>query len=264
MGLITEASLRALIKKENIQTFIKGEKDIITPSARQFLKERRIVLIEDNGQAKKQAVLPSQGEVTENHYKGFKPSEEAIHPKFISYYDGGFYEEKPEHMTHIKGNQLVFKDDKRIRFRGRLDSLQSTLMEMMLQLKSANNAELVSHLEEILGLVRRVLRAEVLEEPLTLDQIIGLSPIEIREHSHNPQKHYGISHFLPDVSMGIEMVLLNKLRTEIREVELVAMETFRQGSNVTRTDLILIFNRLSSVAYILMCRIRSQSINKVR
>ena len=39
-------------------------------------------------------------------------------------------EEKPEEMTHLRGNRLVPKTHPRIRFRGQLDSLMAQVLEL--------------------------------------------------------------------------------------------------------------------------------------
>lgn len=258
MSLITEAALRAMLKKETLSTLKIQKGDIITPSARQFLRERGIDLITDDSldlvpQSETSKVMT----VKENHYKGFEPMDTGIKPKFVSYYDGGFYEVKPEYMTHLRGNKLVFKDDPRILFRGKIDSIQALVLEIQYKFLDSKPA-LQSDLKELLDVFRNLLRAEVLDEPIEIDKVIGLTDVEIREHSHYPKKFYDVEHFLPDVSLGMEIIELNRLRTSIRELELCAMSTFKNGNDISRKDIIQLLNRLSSVAYILMCRIRGQ------
>ncbi len=254
MALITETSLRAQFKKEIPTSICLKPGDIITPSAKQFLKERGVVLLEEQPQGDHHERL--ERSVKENIYSDFHSIQKEFKPKYVSIYDGGLYEEKPEHMTHLKGNKLVLKEDLRIVFRGRIDSLESLIMEIQLQLFASPIKEIIGNLDEILDIVRKVLRSEVIDEPIEMDTLFGLNDKELREHSHHPQKYYGIEHFLPDVSMGLEVVLLNKLRTEIREVELVAIKAFKKDYAVNRDDIIRVFNRLSSAVYILMCRIR--------
>lgn len=41
---------------------------------------------------------------------------------------GAALNEKPEHMTHLKGNVLVFKDHPRIAFRGWIDALEAEIL----------------------------------------------------------------------------------------------------------------------------------------
>jgi ethanolamine utilization cobalamin adenosyltransferase len=54
--------------------------------------------------------------------------------------------------------------------------------------------------------------------------------------------------------MGEEIIHLNELRTQVRALEIAAMNAFRQGADVKRKDIICVLNRLSSAIYILMCR----------
>lgn len=252
MSLITESSLRAMFKKEVPPSITVNKCDILTPSARQYLKERGVTLTEGNEQSDTLLERP----VKENHYKPFIPMEKAIQPKYVSHYDGGLFEIKPEHMTHLHGNKLVYKDDARIVFRGRLDSLQSLILETQFQVMVHQNMKLFNELDEILNFTREVLRSEVKEIPVHIEKLLGLDDAGLREHSHYPKKYYGVEHFIPDVTMGIDVVLLNKVRTEIREVELVALKTFRRDGQVDRADIIQVFNRLSSAIYIMMCRAR--------
>ncbi|MBQ7953992.1 MAG: cobalamin adenosyltransferase, partial [Clostridia bacterium] len=41
---------------------------------------------------------------------------------------GGVLTNKPEHMTHLRGNTLVFKDHPVIKYRGALDYLESKII----------------------------------------------------------------------------------------------------------------------------------------
>ncbi len=261
MSLITEASLRVLLKKETPSQLKIQKGDIVTPSARQFLREKGIVLVSDDSPIISQESAGETGNtvgpIKENHYGTFKPSSNSINPKFVSYYDGGFFEEKPEHMTHLKGNKLVMKDDARIVFRGKIDSMQAQIMRAQIGIQHAGgNPKLVEALQELLEAFRKLLRAEVLDEEITSDGLLGLTDAEIREHSHHPKEHYGVEHFLPEYHMGIEMAEINQIRASIRELELCAMTTYRDGSEIHRKDIIRFLNRMSSVAYILMCRMR--------
>lgn len=285
MSVITEASLREHFKKRPDETPEISAKDVITPSARQYLRDKGIELDKilktsnsseikrpqeskrqrdkdirfqgiDSEKSSSKGEKSSEYKVVENEYRPFEAIEGSFKPKFVSNYDGGYYEIKPEYMTHLKGNRLVFKDDKRIVFRGKIDSLQSLILEIQYLLKDTKYSGLLSDIDELLNISRNLLRAEVLDEPYQISTLFGLDDMNLRAHSHSPDKHYGVKHFLPSADMGYEIVLLNKLRTNIRELELVAMETFRQGSTIAREDLIRALNRMSSGTYILMCRIR--------
>ncbi|WDV45095.1 cobalamin adenosyltransferase [Clostridiaceae bacterium M8S5] len=254
MRVLTEATLRAEFKNNTPKQYLVSKKTIITPSARQYLKDKCVELVYKDGDENVYKKESLGKDKQSNVYKPIKAPDKKIAPKFIDYYTGGFYEEKPEYMTHMYGNKLVYKDDERIIFRGKIDSFQSLLLEMMVYTENIKLDSLTNDLDEILKFVREILRAEVLEEPLKQIELLGLSEKQIRDISHNPKKHYNIDHILPDYEMGETIIKLNSLRSAIREVEIAGINTFRNGHKVDRVDILKSLNRLSSVIYIIMCK----------
>lgn len=161
---------------------------------------------------------------------------------------GGYVTEKPEHMTHLRGDVLVEKDHPRILFRGKLDTLESILILCQVEAK-----EIAGPVGEVLNLVRQILRSEVLEEPLSFGTLCGLSEEEQRKRSHFPQDYYGQPHFMPEAADGKTIALLNRARCAAREAELAAVTAFRDGEgNPTRVDILKALNRMSSMIYLLM------------
>ena len=156
---------------------------------------------------------------------------------------------KPEDKTQLYGNVLVKKNHERIIFRGKLDILQSKfLVAQAIISNHSDNDKLITELQDILNILREMMRCDALNEEYKNDKILGMSHDEIREHSHNPMKYYNIQQMLlPDYKMGIEYVLLNQLRSSIRELEIVAI-------NAEKKDLTRELNRLSSVLHIMMCK----------
>lgn len=168
---------------------------------------------------------------------------------------GGKYDKKPEEMTHLTGNTLVPKTHPRIAFRGKLDSLQAQVL--LCGLHAEGNLQ--DSLEQMLTYLRKLLRCEVLEEPLKEERFLGLSQEDLREHSHYPQKYYGQGHFQPDFSHGEMILELNFLRTQIRKAELSCCRAFSDPEGrITRPDLVQGLNRLSSACYILMIRCKAE------
>lgn len=205
--------------KENIRNrqgkrvFILGKNDTLTPSARDYLSRERIAIL---------------------------PPEEAK-PQQWKLPNGGYMENKPEHMTHLDGDTLVSKTHPRIRFRGAVDTLEAELL-------LCGGA-----VGEILALTRRLIRCDVLNEPVGEITLYGLTETQQRERSHFPQKYYGIPHFMPDFSDSEQLLRLNRARCAARSAELAAAEAFadREG-NPTRMDILTACNRISSMLYLLM------------
>ncbi len=54
--------------------------------------------------------------------------------------------------------------------------------------------------------------------------------------------------------MGKNYAILNVLRTQVREAEVLAAAAFHEPDGFRRTDIIEALNRLSSALHIMMCR----------
>jgi ethanolamine utilization cobalamin adenosyltransferase len=197
----------------------------MTPGARDFLTRERIEVL---------------------------PAEQAKRERY-RLLGGGYTEEKPEHMTHLNGEVLVSKLHPRILFRGAMDTLEAELILAQL----ATETEISRNLQEILELARLIIRCDVLEEPLKVEKLCGLTEQDQRERSHRPQDFYGQPHFMPSASDGQAMARLNRARCAAREAELKAVAAFtnRDGEPV-RPDLLRALNRMSSMIYILMIQNR--------
>lgn len=171
-------------------------------------------------------------------------------------YTGEIVDKKPETMTHLYENILVYKDDPRIILRGKLDTLQSKIIETQASLIYYQSSEqLIKDLTEILNYTRKILGHEVLNQQLPDDLILlGFTEKQIRDISHNPLKHFNIKQMVLIDHTDAIVAKLNLLRAFVREVELQAVITFRKNDTFERYDIIQALNRLSSIFHILMYR----------
>lgn len=160
---------------------------------------------------------------------------------------------KPEHMTHLRGEELVCKDHPRIAFRGAIDSLEADIILLQIQTSQKGMKDMTDDLEEIIKAIRWLLRCEVSGEPVGDVTLQGLNADELRAHSHHPSQYYGMRHFLPSYKYGEIPAHLNRLRTRARELELVAYRAFKkEDGQPEREDIIRVLNRLSSLFWIMM------------
>lgn len=223
-----EQAVRANIRnRDGKRVYYLGRGDQLTSTARDFLRRERIEIL---------------------------PGSQA-RPERYRLLSGGYAEEKPEHMTHLNGEVLVLKTHPRIRFRGKMDTLEAELI-LCQRIPGAPEAAL----GEILDFARKILRCDVLDEPLIWDTLCGLSEQEQRERSHMPQNYYGQPHFMPQASDGPVIAGLNRARCFAREAELAAAEAFsdREG-NPVREDIPKALNRMSSMLYLLMIQEKAKS-----
>lgn len=230
--LITEADVRRNYDENNgLKEYFVPRHALITPAAREFLLDRKVKVIHEN-----------------NESTDMKKSSK-------DFYDlkGRKYSQKPEHLTHLKGNILVPKDHPRIVLRGRLDSLQSKIIETQILAEKHEKEKLLGELQKILLFVRSLVRAEVMDEKIKDQQIADMSFDDIHNRSHDPMKYYGFPHLMIEREMGEIAVALNTLRSETREVEIAAFKAFSlNNGDVSRPDIITSLNRLNSCFYIMI------------
>ena len=225
--LYTEESARDNVRnREGKRVFYLGANDRLTASARDWLNREGI------------SILPA----------------DQARPERYSLAGGGYVEEKPEHMTHLNAQLLVPKTHPRIRFRGKLDTLEAELILCQQEAK-----EIAADVGNVLSLARQIIQCDVLEAPLPEGKLCGLTEAQQRKHSHFPQEYYGQPHFMPSAEDGRVIARLNRARCAAREAELAAVEAFSdQEGNPTRPDILRAMNRMSSMLYILMIRQKSR------
>ncbi len=242
MKAITETMLRYELRNLQPEVFVVPEGKILTPAGREYLNQRKIK-IERAGRKVR----------TAGRYN-LEP--EQTTGRFRDYETGKFYQEKPEHMTHLHGNILVAKNHERIRFRGQLDRLQALIIMAQADITEFNDTEsVISDLDNILDILREIMRCEVLDKPFENEFIIGLNHAELRDRSHHPEKYYQIKQMLlPDYSMGTVYVKLNLLRTEIRVCEIAAIDAYSNEDKIAQPGIIECLNRLSSALHIIMSK----------
>ena len=225
--LYDEAAARANVRnREGRRVFFLGKRDTLTPSARDWLRAQRVEIL---------------------------PAEQA---RITAYAlpDGGTTGEKPEHMTHLRGNILVPKTAPIIAFRGAMDTLQAEIL--LAQLSVA--PETARKLEDILTLARNILRWEVMQEPAVCDTLCGLTTQQQRSHSHFPQEYYGVAHFMPSKQDGAGLLQINRARCAARSAELAAARAFCNDDGCERPDIMMLLNRMSSMLYILMIELKAK------
>lgn len=157
---------------------------------------------------------------------------------------------KPEHMTNLNAEVLVPKTHPRIAFRGMLDSFQAKVLEVQIIASKLGEKTALNDLQEILEYSRKILVAEVLEQPLKDMHLFGMNEEELRYVSQHPKENFCVGHIPPSYEIGELCVALNSLRTLSREAELAAANAFMTGNKIERKDILQAMNRLSSGIYI--------------
>jgi ethanolamine utilization protein EutL len=167
---------------------------------------------------------------------------------------------KPDHLTHLTSDEtLVRKTHPRIVARGKLDLLQSAVLDAQTAADAEDARTLVGELGEILELSRALLGAEVTGKPAPAVRLFGMGDDELRDATHHTQELYGVPFMYPDVRQGPVIAKLGLARAVAREAEVAITAAFPADTGgatapPTRADLAHVLNRVSSALYLLACK----------
>lgn len=254
MSVLTESELRRTLRNKDLNTIKELEvkkNQIITPSAMSFLNEHNIALkFKDSSEIEKTnislvEILPEErvSSTGKAKYKTILGIE---------------MEEKPEYMTVIYDDTVVFKDDKRIIFRGKMDLLEENILKAQIYCAKEKLPKLLKELEEILVVVRKIKSSEILKEPLPEIFLQGMNEKDIREKFINISKYFHVGDEPLSYTMGETAIILNELKIITRETEISAYEAFKEKyGGVEREDIIRALNRLSSLFNIMIYKYRA-------
>lgn len=166
--------------------------------------------------------------------------------------------EKPVYKTHLRPGMLVEKNDKRIKFRGKLDQLQAVIISMQCRFQADKKDVLVSVLDDIIELLRQIMRCHVLEERLQKKDIMGIRLDEYRTLSHKITGKMGKTLPMPSYKLGSSAAELNCLRTYVRETELYVYDIDGYDHDPSQMDIAWALNRLSSAVFVIyVCEVFS-------
>ena len=263
-SVLTEGELRGKCMPLNTQEYCVKPNVYVTQGVKDYLKEKKIVLkYEDTAQGTsvdttwKMEHSKMEHSKKEQPYKAMKV--EPFHLengyKYIDYETGQGYKEKPENMTHLRGNKLIKKSSSGIKFRGYIDYFKGQILHVQFIAEKNGYDGVVVMLEDVSLLVDKILSAEVKDITMEPWELCGMEPEKLRRISHNIKDFYGIEHPIPHYKMGETTILLNSLRTIARRCELYAVEALED-----RQDIILALNRMSSCIYIIFCEVIAKKV----
>lgn len=227
MRFITEQELRERFASGIPACYDTPPDAGLTPAARQYLMDLRIYRVGSVSAPRKDASSSSV-------------STPATRPDAA----------KPEYMTSLNSREMVCKDHPRIALRGKLDSLESAILVLMVTAPASFRPLLA----DALSLVRQALAADVKDAPLPSWMLGGMGEEEVHRASHHPEEYGFPGHILPAPEHGFLAVQLNQLRSATREAELAAVVAYRDGNRFLHGDILLALNRLSSYFYVLQLR----------
>ena len=246
MAILTESEIRDLIRQPQPgMTLTVPPGTRLSPAAQDFVKHWRLELQygpapvegEAPGGWEKPATFPVQltGETPTCSVCGMPVSA------------------KPEHMTQLDAGRFAPKNITRIRFRGKMDTLQSRCLLIAARARALASPELAARLDTLAAYCREIMSAEYNERAVAPLAFGSVDEEAIHKATHHPEESFGIPHVTPTSTDPELLHWLNALRCESREVELVALDAFASVPDyrVVQPSLVRAINRFSSAVYYL-------------
>lgn len=158
------------------------------------------------------------------------------------------------YTTALNSGERVSKSDPRIQFRGSLDGLIARLLLLISAPEGRLGGSLLRRgAEELLGGAQALFAAEVKQELPAEWRCLGFSEEELHRISHRPKQFFGRGHLLPKSGHPTSLLELNRLRTEVRTLELEATRAAEaRPENRVWQAICRRLNRMSSAVYTLM------------
>jgi ethanolamine utilization cobalamin adenosyltransferase len=234
MTIITESELRELWQNGRGRIPAFPPETRFSDSAREFLRDHRIEF----------QASPSSGGAADWDKPGTFPVV-LSGPVPVCSECGQPLPHKPGHMTQLDAGHFAPKTEPRLVLRGRLDSLHAFVLLAASKARGFGLAALAAPLDTLAAYCRELLSAEYNLRPAAALSLLGRSEEDLHQISHWPDRHLGIQHIVPGPEDHEMLHWLNVLRTQAREVEVVAL------SAGPIANLPQALNRFSSAVYVL-------------
>ena len=156
MKVITEMVLRNELKGECPPVYYVPKDKLLSPAAKEYLNQLKIKVEFGDPPA---APAPAA-----SNNKGSAISDTPVGAKYVDEQTGAFYVKKPEYMCQLFGNRLVYKNHPRIVFRGKLDSMSSTVVMTQAEIAAVGGPQkLIDDLGDINKVLNQIMYCEVME-----------------------------------------------------------------------------------------------------
>lgn len=252
--VLSEESLKIKYRKEPFTQIEIKKGTLLTPSAKQFLADKNIEVLE-NGERKKEFVVDDKEAISS---EGINNNILHEKPKFIGE-KGEYYFEKPDYLTQVDGI-LVPKNSQRIIFRAKLELF---LSEVLLSEKEVeinfSSEKLKKDISSVVKFTHNIITSEALDKILENQVLLdGKSLKDVQEIYHNPKDYLNKGHLLEiTLKNNILVHKINRLRALARELEIAGVDFLVRDNKVNRKDLLEALNVLSSILCIMILKFES-------
>ncbi|RMB59605.1 hypothetical protein [Tessaracoccus antarcticus] len=249
--VVTEVDLRDQLRRPALgDTIIVPAGARLSPAARDFVNQWQLVMVEQDhrGETPQQVVWdkPAAFPVTSTD----DPCCSAC---------GGHVAEKPSALTQLNAHHYAPKTHPRIILRGQIDSLHALILLVQGLARDAGAEETRSSLGTLAAYCRELMSAEYNERPCAALELGGISESDMHHATHDPLGALGIQHLAIDDTEPMLQHWLNVARTQARQLEITALQTFESPHHPYGASICHGLNRLSSAVYYVALRLAASA-----
>lgn len=251
---VTEAELREQVRRPSPGASVRiapGAR--LSPAAADFVAQWGLVVHETPGPASGVHADPRSVPRPEWDVPSRFPVEDVEAPLCTAC--GSAVHDKADGQTQLNATHYAGKTHPRIVLRGRVDSLHALVLMAQHEALSSGRSEAAAGLGTLAAYCRELISAEYNERPVAEAAIGGLDIEAIHRVTHDPLTELGVDHLTIDGSASLLQQLLNVLRTQSREVEIVALQAFPSPHHAYGAGICHALNRFSSIAYYLQLQL---------
>jgi len=247
--VVTESELRDQLRRPGHgDTVIVPEGARMSPSARDFVNQWNLVVVERAPVARVLARrdwdMPSSFPVT--------PTDGPCCSTC-----GGHVVDKPSSLTQLNAHHYAPKTHPRIVLRGQIDSLHALILLVQSMARDAEANQARSCLGTLAAYCRELMSAEYNERPCAPLELDGAAEADVHHATHDPLTALGIDHLVINDTEPVLQHWLNVARTQARELEITALQTFVSPHHPYGASICHGLNRLSSAIYYVALRLKS-------
>jgi ethanolamine utilization cobalamin adenosyltransferase len=261
--VLTESELREQLRRPRTGArVVVPPGAVLSPAARDFVGHWRLELVEEPQDAGGpntggRAALDRPGAPRGwDRPSTFPVVLEGETPRCVTC--GGEVHGKPDGLTQLDACHFAPKTTPRIRLRGRIDSLQALALLAAARVAAGGNPTLARHLSTVAAYCRELLSAEYNERPAAPPELEAGDTEQVHRATHDPRGELGVDHLTPGADDPEALHWCNHLRCQVREVEVVALDTFPSPHHPYGASIVHGLNRLSSVVYYLELRLLAE------
>lgn len=247
--VVTEAELRDQLRRPGLgDTVIVPEGARMSPSARDFVNQWKLVVLERAGEVR-----------TAGHRGWDRPSSFPVTPTDgpCCTACGGQVVDKPSSLTQLNAHHYAPKTHPRIVLRGQIDSLHALMLLVQGMARDAGAEETRSGLGTLAAYCRELMSAEYNERRCAPLELAGVVEADVHHATHDPLGTLGIDHLVINDTEPMLQHWLNVARTQARELEITAMQTFLSPHHPYGASICHGLNRLSSAIYYVALRLKA-------